>query len=287
MVTPVLAAPAWHTRLRQSAVTRFLVALLCIGVPLVLSNIVVRWFPAGAGMAHLRNGFKIAVLVAAYLGYVRWIEKRPPFELSLPGALKETGFGFLLGAGLISLSVALLAVVGGYRVEGINTDVTLFRYAAGFLAVAMLEELIFRAVLFRLIEQSLGSVLAIALSTAGFGLAHRFNPNATWISTANLTLTSLVLVGGFLLTRRLWFCVGVHWAWNLLQALYSVAVSGMGTKGLLKGHVTGPAWVTGGSFGVEASLPALLLSLIAAGCLLYVAYKKGHFTSPYWARAKP
>jgi len=169
-----------------------------------------------------------------------------------------------------------------FMVEGIHTDATVFRYVAGFFAVAMLEELIFRAVLFRLIETSLGSVIAIALSTAGFGLAHLLNPNATWIGIASLTLSSLVVVGGFLLTRRLWFCVGLHWAWNLLQALYSVSVSGMGTKGLLDGHVTGPAWLTGGSFGVEASLPTLLLSLIAASFLLRRAHQKGHFTPPYW-----
>jgi membrane protease YdiL (CAAX protease family) len=289
MSTPVLETPPassmprpWHTRLSESAVTQFFVALLCIGVPFVLSNVVVRFFPAGADMAHLRNGFKIAVLVAAYLGYVRWVEKRSPFELSLQGALKETGLGFLLGAGLISLSVALMAAFGSYQVDGFNAEVTWFRYVAGFFAVAMLEELIFRAVLFRLIEKSLGSVIAITLSTALFGLVHLVNPNATWISTASLTLSSLILVASFLLTRRLWLCVGLHWGWNLFQALYSVAVSGVDTKGLLNGHVTGPAWLTGGSFGVEASLLTVLLSLITASYLLYIAHKKGRFIAPYW-----
>src|SRR4029079_1487603 len=143
MLTPLPEAPTWRARLGRSAVAQFLVALLCIGVPFSLSNIAVRFFPAGAGMAHLRNGFKIAVLLAAYLGYVRWIEKRSPFELSLPGAPRELGLGFLLGTGLISVSVALLAAVRCYRVEGIHTDATVFRYVAGFLAVAMLEELIF------------------------------------------------------------------------------------------------------------------------------------------------
>jgi membrane protease YdiL (CAAX protease family) len=273
----------WHTRLRQSAVTRFVVALLCIGVPLVLGNVVVvRFFPAGADTTHLRNGFKILVLLAAYLGHARWVERRSPVELSLPGALKETGLGFLVGAGLVSLSVALLASLRCYQVDGINTDIPFFRYVAGFFAVAVLEELIFRGVLFRLIDKSLGTVIAIAISTALFGLVHLVNPNATWISITSLTLISLIFVGSFLLTRRLWSCVGLHWGWNLLQALCSVSVSGIGTKGLLNGHVTGPAWLTGGSFGVEASLPTLLLSLITASYLLYVAHRKGHFTVPCW-----
>jgi len=233
-------------------------------------------------MAHLRNAFKVVVLVVAYVGYVRWVEKRSPFELSLPGAVKETGFGFLLGTGIISLSVALLAAFGCYQIDGINTDFSLFRYVAGLLAVAVLEELIFRAVLFRLIERSLGSVIAIILSTATFGLVHLVNPNATWISAASLALISLIFVGSFLLTRRLWLCVGLHWSWNLIQAMYSVPISGTETKGLFSGRVTGPAWLTGGSFGIEASLVTVLLSLITASYLLYVAHKKGHFISPYW-----
>jgi len=272
----------WHARLRQSAVTQFFVALFCIGVPFVLINIVVRYFPASADMAHLRNAFKVVVLVMAYVGYVRWIEKRPPFELSLPGAVKETGIGFLLGTGLISLSVALLAMFGCYLVDGINTDVTLFRYVVGFFAVAVLEELIFRVVLFRLIEKSLGSVIAMILSTAIFGLVHLVNPNATWISAASLALISLIFVGSFMLTRRLWLCMGLHWSWNLIQALYSVSVSGADTEGLLNGRLMGPAWLTGGSFGIEASVPTVLLSLITASYLLYIAHKKGHFISPYW-----
>jgi uncharacterized protein len=282
MATEVTRVLIWRRRLSQSAVSQFLIALLCIGVPFVLSNIVVKFFPAGSDTVHLRNGFKVAVLVAAYLGYVRWVEKRSPFELSLPGAVKETGFGFLLGAGLISLSVALLAAFGSYHVMGFNTDINLLRYVVGLFAVAVMEELIFRAVLFRLIEKSLGSVIAVVLSASLFGLVHLVNPNAAWISIASLSLISLIFVASFLLTRRLWLCVGLHWGWNLLQALCSVSVSGTDTRGLMNAHVTGPVWLTGGSFGIEASLLTLVLSLITTSCLLYIAHEKGHFVAPYW-----
>jgi uncharacterized protein len=283
MSFPTSSLPTpWFVRLGRSAVSQFLFALFCIGVPFVLSNIVVSFFPPGTDTAHLRNGFKIAVLITAYLSYVRWVKKRPAFELSLPGALKETGAGFLLGAGLISLSIALLAALGNYQLDGINTNITWFRYIAGFFAVAMLEELIFRAVLFRLIEKSLGSVIAIVLSTALFGLVHLINPNATWLSTVSLTFISLIFVGSFVMTRRVWLCVGLHWSWNLFQALYSVSVSGIETQGVLNGRLIGPSWLTGGGFGVEASVLTLLLSLLTASCLLYKAHRNGQFRAPFW-----
>lgn len=268
-------------RLRD-AIAQVVVALLCVGIPFVLSNIAVKWFPQGSDMASLRNGFKTVVLIAAYLGYLRWVEKRSPFELSLAGALKETGVGFLIGASVITASVAVLASLDAYHLDGINLEATWMRYLAGFLAVAILEELIFRVLLFRLVEKFLGSVLAIVLSTAVFGLAHLFNPNASWIATASLALSSVVFVAGFLLTRRLWLCMGLHWAWNLSQALCSLPVSGTETKGLLAGHTSGPAWLAGGDFGIEASLVTLLLSVITASALLYLAGRRGRFMAPNW-----
>jgi len=271
-VRPALArAPA--VRLRD-AITQVVVALLCVGIPFVLSNIAMKWFADGAGLALLRNGFKTGVLIAAYLGYVRWVEKRSPFELSLAGALKEIGSGFLLGASVIGATVAVLAVLGAYQVDGLNLEATWTRYLAGFLAVAIIEEMIFRVLLFRLLEKSLGSVLAIVLSTAVFGLAHLFNPNASWISTMSLTLSSVMLVAGFLLTRRLWLCMGLHWSWNLSQALCSLPVSGSETTGLLVGHTSGPAWLAGGEFGIEASLVTLVFSVITASTLLYLASRR-------------
>lgn len=270
---PALAR-ATFVRLR-AAITQLVVALLCVGIPFVLSNIALKlWLPDGADLAPLRNGFKTAVLIAAYLGYVRWVEKRSAFELSLAGALKEIGLGFLVGAGMIGASVAVLAILGTYQAEGINPAATWLRYLAGFLAVAIIEEMIFRVLLFRLLEKSLGSVPAIVLSTAVFGLAHLFNPNASWISTMSLTLSSVMLVAGFLLTRRLWLCMGLHWSWNLAQALCSLPVSGSKTTGLLVGHVSGPGWLTGGDFGIEASLVTLVFSVFTASTLLYLVARR-------------
>lgn len=270
------------SRLYQSRISQFIFALVCIGAPFVLSNAVLKLFPADDALAPLRNGFKIVVLISAYTAYQRWVAKRSPFELSLSGAPKEAGFGFLLGAVVIGASVAVLGALGAYRVEGINADVAWFRYVTGFFAVAMLEEMIFRVFLFRLVEAYLGTVISILLTAALFGLAHMSNANATWLSTASLTITGLILVGGFLLTRRLWFCFGIHWSWNLVQAVNSLPVSGNATKGVLNGQIMGPTWLTGGEFGIEASVVTLSLSVIASGVLLNLAFKRGHAIAPYW-----
>lgn len=271
-----------HAHDLRSRLAHAISAVLCMGVPFVLANVLVKLLPAGEEWAPLRNGVKILILVAAYVVYVRWLGRRSPTELGLQGALRETGLGFLIGATLISISVALLASLGLYQVDGVGIDSMWPRYVLGCFAVAILEELIFRVFLFQLIEESLGSSIAIVLSTALFALVHLANPYATWFSTASLAITSLVLVGALLLTRRLWFCLGIHWSWNLAQAFYSLPVSGNETKGFVSGHLVGPQWLTGGDFGIEASVLTLLLSAIVAGALLYSSSTRARFRPPYW-----
>jgi len=77
-----------------------------------------------------------------------------------------------------------------------------------------------------------------------------------------------------MLTRRLWLCTAIHLAWNYVQgAVYSVAVSGTTQHGLLIGRMDGPDWLTGGSFGAEASLPAVLVCGAAGLILLRMAHR--------------
>ena len=41
-----------------------------------------------------------------------------------------------------------------------------------------------------------------------------------------------LLAAAYMLTRRLWLCIGIHFAWNFTQGgIFSAAVSGGATKG--------------------------------------------------------
>jgi hypothetical protein len=75
-------------------------------------------------------------------------------------------------------------------------------------------------------------------------------------------------------TRRLWVCIGTHIGWNYcLSQVFSSTVSGhAATDGLLHGQLVGNAMLTGGAFGVEGSLIALLLIAAAAAFWLRRAF---------------
>src|SRR3546814_13727113 len=89
----------------------------------------------------------------------------------------------------------------------------------------------------------------------------------------------------YMVTRRLWAAVGIHAAWNFTQGgIYGIAISGLDTQGLLVPRITGSDLLTGGAFGAEASLPALVLATALGVALLVIAYRTGNFVAPFWIR---
>jgi hypothetical protein len=141
-------------------------------------------------------------------------------------------------------------------------------------------------VIFRISEESLGTPLALALSAAIFGLIHLFNPHSTlWGAIAIILEAGIMLGAAYILTRRLWFPIGIHFAWNFTQGgIFGVAVSGSRSTGLLRGTLSGPDWLSGGEFGAEGSAPAIVLCATAGIVLLAIARRKNHFVQPFWRR---
>jgi membrane protease YdiL (CAAX protease family) len=282
--TAPAALPAIVQRMANHSVGQFVLALLITLVPFIIANAIAKLTLDGEQWLHLRNAFKVAVLTMAYCYYVRRIEQRAVTELALPGALTELGRGFGLATVLIAVPVVLLWVGGYFKVQGITLNFSLLHLFVGFFSVAVLEELLFRAILFRLLERSLGTVHAIVVSSALFSAVHLLNPHADWLSTLQLLVLGLLFIAAFLYTRRLWLCVGLHWGWNYAQGgLFSSPVSGTKAEGLFQSTMTGPAWLTGGDFGIEASLLTSVGALICTVLLLKAAGKQ-HWVLPYWQR---
>ncbi|MCM8613414.1 hypothetical protein [Accumulibacter sp.] len=75
-------------------------------------------------------------------------------------------------------------------------------------------------------------------------------------------------------------------AWNFVQSgVFSGVVSGaVNHPGLLKSTVEGPAILTGGTFGLEASIVAVLVCIAAGILMLVLAIRRGHLVRPFWQR---
>lgn len=280
-------ASRWH-RLTQGPVARFFWAIPLVGLPFVLANVVSKLWMTSPELLAFRNPFKTVVLLLAYAAFVRWVERRSVDEGSLPGAGRELVQGFGWGLGVIGTAVALLAMSGGYTVSGWGSPQGALTLLQLHVFVAVLEELLFRGLLFRLLEGIVGTWGALLVSTLLFGLAHGANPGANAITLSALGGLSVCLTLAFVMTRRLWLCVGLHWGWNFAQGgLFGLPVSGTQVApGALAASTSGPTWLTGGAFGLEASV--LTLALTALLCLHFgrEALRRGHWRAPSWASAR-
>jgi membrane protease YdiL (CAAX protease family) len=226
--------------------------------------------------------------LAAYVLFVRVIERRPVTELAAAGAAVELGRGVLLGALLFTATLAIIWALGYYRVTGTNALSAVLPVLALSIISGVSEELIFRGIVFRILEESLGSVIALAISALFFGLLHLVNPNATLVAGLAIAIEAGILLGlAYMLTRRLWLAIGLHFAWNFVQGgIFGVAVSGNAVEGLLESTLTGPALLSGGPFGVEASVFAVLVCLGASAYLWRRVQQQDGVVVPFWKRGK-
>jgi uncharacterized protein len=282
-------SPALRLRLVRFPLTRlillggsmFLMMGISSGFRETFSGAPLKSAAAAAGMA--------ALALAVYVGFVRFVERRPVNELSLPGMGRELGIGLLVGASLYTLCVLILMALGVYRIEGLNPWFYALPAVAMALSSGVFEELVFRGALFRIVEDWLGSWISLVVSSLVFGLAHLANPAGTVIGALYISIEAgLLLAAAYMLTRRLWLSIGFHMAWNYTQsAIFSGIVSGNApAAGLIRSNIKGPEVLTGGSFGLESSVVAFLLCTATGLAMLYMAVRRGNIVPPYWQRAR-
>jgi uncharacterized protein len=224
-----------------------------------------------------------ALLCHAYWLWARFVVRRDPEELAI-GRIAGFGFGLMLGAILMCVVVAFVAFGGDLRLsEGGGPAL------AGLPGVALLagmaEELIARGVVLRNLENVFGSAVALVLTAALFGWLHLGNPHATALSTAAVGIEGgMMLAAVYFATRSLWWTMGVHVAWNFTQtSIFGIADSGHPGRGFLLSELSGPEWLTGGEFGVEASLISVVVCVAVAVVFLVRAYRAGRFVAPIWS----
>jgi uncharacterized protein len=218
--------------------------------------------------------------LAAYAGLVLFGERRHPSELSYSGSGRELVSGLAIGLSLFALAVLLMAACGAYAVKfnGAAPSWSLIGVALG---PPVREELLFRAILFRLLWRAFGIQAALLLSAIMFGALHLVNPNATlWSACAIAMEAGFMLAAFFALTGRLWLPIGVHAGWNLSESwIFGAPISGIVVKRSLWSLVPLPnasVLLTGGSFGPEASLLTVIIGTSCGAIVLWKAWRSSN-----------
>jgi membrane protease YdiL (CAAX protease family) len=231
----------------------------------------------------------IPLVIIAYELVIRRLGEHPHDDYRDPKALRHLGIGLAAGFLVFSLAVVVAAVLGVYRITGPGDASDLLPALIGpAIFAAISEELVFRGILFRWIEEFGGSWMALLLTSAFFGAAHLANPNASPVAAVGIAFEAGVMLGAaYMLTRSLWLPMGIHAAWNFTQGeIFDIPVSGTKVHGFVTAKLSGPPLLTGNGFGLEASLIAMVIATLFGLWLLWLAIRKGELVQPWWVRRR-
>ncbi|GAA6766220.1 type II CAAX endopeptidase family protein [Flavobacterium sp. CGRL1] len=224
--------------------------------------------------------------ILSYILFFKKYDKRAITEFSAKGLAKNLTIGILIGFVLQSFTILVMYLNGNYSVVNINpVSFILIPFAIMF-TVAIIEEILVRGIIFRIVEEKLGSYISLTISSVLFGVFHLANPHGTLISGVCITTAGFMLGAAFIYSRNLWFPIALHFAWNFTQSgIFGAITSGNEkTSSLLEAKIQGPEFITGGEFGPEGSIQAIVFCVLGTILLLTLSQKQNKIITPYWKK---
>lgn len=244
-------------------------------------GLLVHFVPSSGVARYLENFIfrMIFLLVALLAGFIctRFLEGLPWRALGLwfhARWARDFLLGSVIGGVSLALATAIATAGGGLsftispRAALVQVLQTLVFSGLLFILAALAEEALFRGYPLQTLTRANLAWLAVFLTSVPFAAIHLRNPNvAAGFTFINTALAGVWLAVAYLRTRSLWFPLGVHWAWNwALGSLFGLPVSGINDLApypLLRGTDLGPAWLTGGSYGIEGGLACTITLIVS------------------------
>ena len=232
-------------------------------IPGVVGYVLLLNIPAYAAVP-LSTIAAVATLYA-FKKYLSWYVEDGE-SLSFGGKARMMGVGWAVSVVNFLATIVCLFLCGCYRIVNVELDVaSQLSWLSLFLLVGVVEEVIFRGILFRLIADKWNIAVGLTTSSLLFGLAHLGNPGATLWAALAIALASGWLFGmAYAYHQTIWVPVGMHWAWNYLEGgVFGCAVSGtpLDYRPLITPRISGTDLLSGGVFGPEASIICVAIGI--------------------------
>lgn len=267
---------------------RFLVyafGIICLGFVLAgIAGAILYALSLSEGPATPIISFSMLTAAALFVGWLcgKYLEKLPFRTLGAAFAdrwLRNLVIGLVLGGLTFGLAAGLGVLSGGlsFRFNSdADTSAILSTLAVSFLiflAGAAFEEALFRGYPLQTFTRSNLTWFGVLLTSLLFATVHNSNPAANILSWTNTFIAGIWFAAAYLKTRDLWFPFGLHLAWNWVQGpIFGIEVSGLTEivkAPLMRETDTGPAWITGGDYGVEGGV-ITTIALIVSTAVIYI-----------------
>lgn len=282
--------PTWRKFVDYPLVAMIIATALYIFTISIVGGVALVAIPPIEGVSNemIVYALSVPVLIALYWFVIAKLGDPKRNDFKDPKWAKRLLLGLVGGTLIFSVAVAIAGALGVYKIVGFGTfNGLLAAIIVPTIGAAVTEEMLFRGILFRWIEQFGGSWLALFVTSALFGASHLMNPHASWVAATGIALEAGVMLGAaYMLTRSLWLPMGIHAAWNFTQGeVYDIPVSGTKVEGMLDAKLVGDPLLTGFGFGLEASIIAIVVATLFGLWLLARAIRDGQLVRPSWARA--
>ena len=262
--------------------------LLCFAVFIIAQQLVGKILDIMTIDKDFRNLIRGIVsslfVIVTYIYFYRKFENREIREFSGKGLLKNTLLGVLIGTTLQGLTILVIYFWGNFQISSVNPFSSIITPFAIAFSVAIFEETLLRGIIFRIVEEKLGSYISLAISAIIFGAVHLLNPDSSIISSVCIGIVGFMFGAVYIYSRSLWLPIAIHFSWNFVQSgIFGAITSGNEqTSSLFNTHISGAELITGGAFGPEGTIQATLFWLLVSIIFMMVITKQKKLIKPFW-----
>ena len=276
-------------RIINSPLTKIILGLLlCFTVFILAQQFVGKILDLTAINKNFRNLIKGIIassfVILTYIYFYNKYEKREIGEFSSKGLFKNTILGVLIGTTLQGLTILVIYFFGDFQLISVNPFSSIITPFAVAFSVAIFEETLLRGIIFRIVEEKLGSYISLLISAIIFGAAHLLNPDSSVISSICIGIVGFMLGASYIYSRSLWLPIAIHFSWNFVQSgIFGAITSGNEqTSSLFNTNISGTELITGGAFGPEGTIHATILWLLVSIIFMVLITKQKKMIEPFW-----
>jgi uncharacterized protein len=258
--------------------TVFILAQLLVGK-------ILDFTPIDKNFRNLIKGIiASACVIITYIYFYGKFEKREIKELSVKGLVENSILGVCIGTALLCLTMIVIYFFGTFQINSTNPISSIITPFAIAFSVAVFEEILLRGIIFRIVEEKLGSHISLLISAIIFGAVHLLNPDSSVASSICISIAGFMFGASYIYSRSLWLPIAIHFSWNFMQSgIFGAITSGNERTGsLFNTNISGSELITGGAFGPEGTIQAILFWLLASVIFLILITNQNKLIKPFW-----
>ena len=255
--------------------------LTCILIPVLINKLVLdNLFSVLGFNENLNRGIRVIIttlilMPLLYIFLFSKLENRKVTEFVFRNNSVSVSISFILSIIIIGISFMLMLWMGFINVSPGQFPKNIIVNVIIILGLVITEEIFFRGIFYRIIEDRWGTVIALASSALIFSLMHLENENASFMTFLSVITGGAVLGILYTYTKSLLVPIAFHFGWNLIQVFLGYGLSGgdeFSELYVFKLKLSGSDIITGGMSGIENSVIAVLILII----VFIVLYKKSY-----------